>query len=71
MTALPLSELVTLFAALVGAGLAGGLIAGLFGVGGGTMIVPALFYAFEVLGLGGEGNLHTAIGTSIDRKSVV
>lgn len=65
MTALPVSELVSLLAALIAAGLAGGLIAGLFGVGGGTMIVPALFYAFEVLGLGGEGNLHTAIGTSM------
>lgn len=65
MTALPLSEILTLLAALVAAGLAGGVVAGLFGVGGGTVIVPALFYAFEVLGLGGEGNLHTAIGTSL------
>lgn len=40
-------------------------MAGLFGVGGGTVIVPAVFYAFEVLGVGGEGNLHTAIGTSL------
>lgn len=65
MTTLPLPELLTLLAALVAAGLAGGLVAGLFGVGGGTVIVPALFYAFEVLGVGGEGNLHTAIGTSL------
>lgn len=65
MTALPLPELLTLLAALVAAGLAGGLVAGLFGVGGGTVIVPAVFYAFEVLGVGGEGNLHTAIGTSL------
>ena len=65
MSALPLTELLMLLAALVAAGLAGGLIAGLFGVGGGTVIVPAVFYAFEVLGVGGEGNLHTAIGTSL------
>ncbi len=58
-------DLVILGLAVLGAGLIGGLIAGLFGVGGGTVIVPALFYAFEVLGLGGEGNLHTAIGTSL------
>ncbi|WP_183254673.1 sulfite exporter TauE/SafE family protein [Brevundimonas basaltis] len=65
MTALPLNEVLMLLAALVAAGLAGGVIAGLFGVGGGTVIVPAVFYAFEVLGIGGEGNLHTAIGTSL------
>lgn len=65
MTALPLNEILLLLAALTAAGLVGGLIAGLFGVGGGTVIVPAVFYAFEVLGIGGEGNLHTAIGTSL------
>ena len=65
MTALPLTEILMLLAALVAAGLVGGLIAGLFGVGGGTVIVPALFYAFEVLRLGGESNLHVAIGTSL------
>ncbi|MDO9588695.1 MAG: sulfite exporter TauE/SafE family protein [Brevundimonas sp.] len=62
---LPLPDLLLLLAALTAAGLVGGLIAGLFGVGGGTVIVPAVFYAFEVLGVGGEGNLHTAIGTSL------
>jgi len=65
VTTLPLNDILMLLAALTGAGLVGGLIAGLFGVGGGTVIVPALFYAFSVLGLGGEANLHTAIGTSL------
>ena len=65
MSALPLNELALLAAAILAAGLAGGLIAGLFGVGGGTVLVPALFYAFSVLGLGGESNLHVAIGTSL------
>lgn len=65
MTSLPLNEILMLLVALTVAGLAGGLIAGLFGVGGGTVIVPAVFYAFEVLGVGGEANLHVAIGTSL------
>ncbi|MFN3932060.1 MAG: sulfite exporter TauE/SafE family protein [Brevundimonas sp.] len=65
MTDLPVNEILMLLAALVAAGLAGGVVAGLFGVGGGTVIVPAVFYAFEVLGVGGESNLHTAIGTSL------
>lgn len=50
---------------MAAAGVAAGLVAGLFGVGGGTVVVPALFYAFAVLGVGGEGNLHTAVGTSL------
>ena len=65
MSALPLTEILSLLAAVLAAGLVGGVIAGLFGVGGGTVIVPALFYAFSVLGLGGESNLHVAIGTSL------
>ncbi|MEC8456607.1 MAG: sulfite exporter TauE/SafE family protein, partial [Pseudomonadota bacterium] len=65
MFGLPLSEIALLILALVGAGLFGGIIAGLFGVGGGTVLVPVLFYAFTVLGVGGEGDLHTAIGTSL------
>lgn len=65
MTDLPLPDLLLLLVALVAAGLVGGIVAGLFGVGGGTVIVPAVFYAFEVLGVGGESNLHTAIGTSL------
>jgi len=62
---LPVSELAMMMAALIGAGAIAGLIGGLFGVGGGTVLVPALFYAFSVLGVGGESNLHVAIGTSL------
>lgn len=65
MDALTLQEGFSLIAVLVAAGLVGGLVAGLFGVGGGTVIVPALFYAFELLGVGGEANLHVAIGSSL------
>ena len=60
-----LADILTLIAAMLGAGVFAGMIAGLFGVGGGTVIVPVLFYAFEVLGVGGEGNLHVAIGSSL------
>jgi len=61
----PALDLVMMLLALVGAGAIAGLVGGLFGVGGGTVLVPALFYAFSVLGVGGEHNLHVAIGTSL------
>ena len=56
--------LALMLAAVLASGLFAGLVAGLFGVGGGTVVVPALFYVFAALGVGGEGNLHTAVGTS-------
>lgn len=59
------APILTLAAILTAAGLASGLAAGLFGIGGGTVIVPALFFAFETLTPGSAGNLHTAIGTSL------
>lgn len=58
-------DLILLAVGLVGAGAFAGLIAGLFGVGGGTVIVPVLFWAFALFGFGGEASLHVAIGTSL------
>lgn len=60
-----ITPFLTLAAMLAAAGLASGLAAGLFGIGGGTVIVPALFFAFETLAPDAAGNLHTAIGTSL------
>lgn len=41
-----------------------GFSAGLFGIGGGAVIVPALFFAFSALGLAPEVTMHTAVATS-------
>jgi uncharacterized protein len=62
---IPLQDIAILVAAMAAAGVFAGLIAGLFGVGGGTVLVPALFYAFGLFGFGGEASLHVAIGTSL------
>lgn len=42
-----------------------GLVAGLFGVGGGAVIVPVLIYAFTLQGLSPEVLTHMAVGTSL------
>lgn len=49
--------------ALVGA--VAGLLAGLFGLGGGIIIVPALIYTFSTQGMTSEYLTHLAVGTSL------
>ncbi len=54
-----------LIVSLLGAGIVAGLAAGLFGIGGGAVIVPVLIILFEdVLGFTETGS-HVAIGTSL------
>ncbi len=47
----------------VGAG--AGLLAGLFGVGGGLVIVPVLVWVFAGVGIDAAVGMHLAIGTSL------
>lgn len=49
----------------IGLGICAGTLAGLFGVGGGLIIVPVLIMAFKIQGLGGDLMAHMAIGTSL------
>jgi len=41
-----------------------GFVAGLFGIGGGLITVPFLFYIFTSLGINQEYVMHLAVGTS-------
>jgi uncharacterized protein len=52
-------------AALAAAGVAGGLIAGLLGVGGGLVLVPALDFALQATGVSPAVALHVAVATSM------
>ena len=47
MVGVPLAEIALLVAAVVVAGVATGILAGLFGIGGGAIIVPVLYEIFE------------------------
>jgi uncharacterized membrane protein YfcA len=60
----PANELLLLAAAIVAAGFVTGLLAGLFGIGGGALIVPVLYEVFRVLGVPDEVRFQLCVGTS-------
>src|SRR5277367_2053251 len=61
----PLSEILWLACAVVVGGVITGLLAGLFGIGGGAVIVPVLYEVFGVLGVADEVRMQLCVGTSI------
>ena len=65
MLGIPLAEFLPLVAAMLAAGVITGLLAGLFGVGGGAVIVPVLYQIFALLGVPEEVRMHLAVGSSL------
>lgn len=57
-----LAQMVVLLAAI---GAVAGVIAGLLGVGGGIVLVPAFFYAFTALGYDGPNLMQVCLATSL------
>lgn len=62
---LHLNELILLGAALLVAGGLTGILAGLFGVGGGAIIVPILYQVFAIIGAPETVRMPIAVGTSL------
>jgi len=65
MLGIPLEQLLWLAAALVVAGAVTGILAGLFGVGGGAIIVPILYQVFTVLDIPEAVRMPLSVGTSL------
>jgi uncharacterized membrane protein YfcA len=60
-----ISQILNLLIVLSVAACIAGFMAGLLGVGGGLVMVPALYYAFSVLNFEIETKMHLALGTSL------
>jgi len=58
-------ELIWFIAGLIAAGLFAGFVGGLFGIGGGAVLVPALYLMFTALGVDEAVRMHVAVGTSL------
>ena len=57
--------LIQMGAMLMAIGAVAGVLAGLLGVGGGIVLVPAFFYAFQTLGYEGPQLMQMCLATSL------
>ena len=58
-------ELAWLAAIIIAGGVVAGFLAGLFGIGGGAIIVPILYEVFRIIGTPDEVRMQLCIGTSL------
>jgi uncharacterized membrane protein YfcA len=58
-------DIAILIIAMLATGVAGGVLAGLLGVGGGIVIVPVLEFVLELLDVPADFRMHIAVATSL------
>jgi uncharacterized membrane protein YfcA len=59
------TEWLPIVLALIATGIVAGLVAGLLGVGGGIVVVPVLFFVFQLLGISAGSAMLVAVATSL------
>ena len=62
---LPLGEIAVFALAVALSGVVSGLMAGVFGIGGGAVLVPVFYQVFGLLGVEEAVRMHLSVGTSL------
>jgi len=62
---IPVGELALLVAAILIAGIVSGVLAGLFGIGGSTVVIPVLYEIFRLLEVPDDVRMQLSIGTAL------
>ena len=62
---LPLNDLLAFAAAAISVGAVAGILAGIFGIGGGAVMVPVFYQGLGILGVDEAVRMHLAVGTSL------
>src|SRR5580700_9360938 len=65
MAGLEVSELVELALLLIAVGALAGFLAGVFGIGGGAVLVPVFYECFRLAGVPLEVRMPLCVGTSL------
>lgn len=65
LQSIPVDQLIWLVGVLLVAGVLTGILAGLFGIGGGAIVVPVLFEVFSMIGVPASERMHLAVGTAL------
>lgn len=65
MFGVPLNELAFIAAMIIVGGVVTGILAGLFGIGGGAVIVPVLYEVFRIIAVPDDIRIQLCVGTSI------
>lgn len=62
---MPVWEILAFAAAIAVAGVVSGLLAGVFGIGGGAILVPVFYQVLGLLGVDESVRMHVSVGTSL------
>lgn len=65
LASMPLESVASLLLLLVAAGLFGGFLSGLLGIGGGGILVPVLYEVFGAVGVPEDVRMHMTLGTTL------
>jgi len=64
-TGMPLEEILGFALAIAGAGVVSGLLAGVFGIGGGAVLVPVFYQVLGLLDVDESVRMHVSVGSSL------